>query len=155
MAGIFKAYDIRGRYPDELDDAMARKIGDAYVRLTNANRVVVGRDMRISSFSLAEAFIEGALAAGADITDIGMVSTPMLYYAIIQGGYDGGAMVTASHLPSDINGFKLCREESIPLSGDHGLPALEQMVREGRVAPSGGPEHGKYRGVDFFGHVRQ
>jgi len=155
MAGIFKAYDIRGRYPDELDDAMARKIGDAYVRLTNANRVVVGRDMRISSFSLAEAFIEGALAAGADITDIGMVSTPMLYYAIIQGGYDGGAMVTASHLPSDINGFKLCREESIPLSGDPGLPALEQMVREGRVAPSGGPEHGKYRGVDFFGHVRQ
>jgi len=151
MSGIFKAYDIRGKYPDELDETAAREIGGCYARLLKADRVVVGRDMRVSSPSLAEAFIDGALAAGTDITYIGMVTTPMLYYSIIRGGYGGGAMVTASHLPADINGFKLCREKAIPLSGDHGLPALERMVGEGRRAPAGGPERGKYRDMDYMG----
>jgi phosphomannomutase len=128
MEGIFKAYDIRGSYPDELDEAMARKIGAAFVLLLNAQRVVVGRDMRLSASALAKAFIEGAISAGAAITDIGMTSTPQLYYAIIDGRFDGGVMVTASHLPGGMNGLKLCREEAIPLSGDQGLPELEQLV---------------------------
>jgi len=130
MGGIFKAYDIRGSYPDELDEAMARKIGAAFVRLLNAPRIVIGRDMRLSASALAKAFIEGAISSGAAVTDIGMVTTPLLYYAIAAGRFDGGAMVTASHLPGGMNGLKLCREEAIPLSGDHGLPELERLVHE-------------------------
>jgi phosphomannomutase len=129
MSGIFKAYDIRGSYPDELDELTARKIGASLVSLLKARRMVVGRDMRHSASALAQAFIEGTISAGASVTDIGMVTTPMLYYAIIAGKFEGGAMVTASHLPGGMNGFKLCREAAIPLSGDQGLPALEQMVR--------------------------
>jgi phosphomannomutase len=130
MGGIFKAYDIRGSFPDELDETMARKIGACFVFLLNARRIVVGPDMRLSASALAKAFIEGAISSGASITDIGMTSTPMLYYAIIEGKFDGGAMVTASHLPGGMNGFKLCRQEAIPLSGDQGLPELEHLVNE-------------------------
>ncbi|MBA7474667.1 Phosphoglucosamine mutase [subsurface metagenome] len=100
--------------------------------------------MRLSSPSLAEAFIEGAPSAGASVTDIGMVSTPLLYYSIIDGGFDGGAMVTASHLPGRMNGFKLCRENAIPLSGDRGLPAPERLVGESSTIPPR-PITGPYR----------
>jgi phosphomannomutase len=130
MGGIFKAYDIRGSYPDELDETMARKIGAAFVRLLNAQRIVIGRDMRLSASALTKAFVEGAISSGAAVTDIGMVTTPLLYYAIAAGRFDGGAMVTASHLPGGMNGLKLCREEAIPLSGDQGLPELERLVTE-------------------------
>jgi phosphomannomutase len=135
MGTIFRAYDIRGAYPDELDEDTARRIGAGFVRLLQVKTVVVGRDMRLSSPSLAEAFIEGALSAGASVTDIGMVSTPLLYYATIDGGFDGGAMVTASHLPGRMNGFKLCRENAIPLSGDTGLPAQERLAGESPPVP--------------------
>jgi phosphomannomutase len=128
MGSIFKAYDIRGRYPDEVNEEVAFKIGAGFVRLLDAKNIVVGYDMRLSSPALAGAFEEGATSAGARVTDIGMVSTPLLYFAIIEGSYDGGAMVTASHLPGESNGFKLCREKAIPLSGDAGLPALERFV---------------------------
>ncbi|MCM2465021.1 phosphomannomutase/phosphoglucomutase [Methanoculleus oceani] len=138
MVGIFKAYDIRGRYPDELDEGTAERIGNAFVRLLAAEQVVVGRDMRLSSASLARAFIEGAVEAGAEVADIGMASTPLLNYAIIAGGFDGGAMVTASHLPGEMNGFKLARENAIPLSGDRDLPLLETRVEEQPAARAGG-----------------
>lgn len=130
MGGIFKAYDIRGQYPDEVDEQVAFKIGRAFVELLRARRVVVGHDMRVSSPSLAHAFIEGATTGGAEVTSIGLSTTPKLYFAIADGNYDGGAMVTASHLPGQSNGFKLCREKAIPLSGDEGLPALELMVAD-------------------------
>ena len=122
MAGIFKAYDIRGRYPDALDEATAERIGNAFVGLLAAERIVVGRDMRLSSASLSRAFTRGAVAAGAEVADAGEVSTPLLNYAVAAGGFDGGAMVTASHLPGDMNGLKLDRENAIPLSGDRDLP---------------------------------
>jgi len=138
MVGIFKAYDIRGRYPDELDEATALRIGNAFVRLLAAERIVVGRDMRLSSPSLSRAFIQGAVEAGAEVADIGMVSTPLLNYAVAAGKFDGGAMVTASHLPGDMNGFKLDRESAIPLSGDRDLPVLETMSGERPVARAGG-----------------
>jgi phosphomannomutase len=128
MGSIFKAYDIRGRYPDEVNENVAFKIGAAFVRLLDAGNIVLGYDMRLSSPALAHSFAEGAMSAGVRVTDIGMVTTPLLYFAIIDGGFDGGAMVTASHLPGESNGFKLCREKAIPLSGDSGLPALEEMV---------------------------
>ncbi|GMT46594.1 MAG: phosphomannomutase/phosphoglucomutase [bacterium] len=130
MGNIFKAYDIRGLYPDELNEAIAGRIGAAFIHLLSARRIVVGRDMRLSSSSLTEAFISGAIKSGAQVTDIGMTTTPLLYYAINEGSFDGGAMITASHLPPRFNGIKLCREEAIPLSGDHGLPALKRLIRE-------------------------
>ncbi|WP_292364939.1 MULTISPECIES: phosphomannomutase/phosphoglucomutase [unclassified Methanoculleus] len=138
MAGIFRAYDIRGRYPDELDEATAQRIGNAFVALLAAERIVVGRDMRPSSVPLARAFIRGAVEAGAEVADIGMASTPLLNYAVVAGGFDGGAMVTASHLPGEMNGFKLARENAVPLSGDRDLPLLETRVGEEEVARAGG-----------------
>jgi phosphomannomutase len=151
MGGIFKAYDIRGSYPDELDEAMAKKIGAAFVHLLDAQRIVIGRDMRLSASALAKAFIDGATFAGASVTDVGMVTTPLLYYAIIDGRFDGGAMVTASHLPSGMNGLKLCREKAIPLSGDQGLPELELLVCEGRPLERGRFIKGSYRELDMLG----
>jgi phosphomannomutase len=130
MSSIFKAYDIRGRYPEEIDEAAAYKVGKAFVRLLSAKNIVIGYDMRLSSPTMAESFARGAIAAGSKVTSIGMVTTPLLYFAIIDGGYDGGAMITASHLGKESNGIKLCREKAIPLSGAEGLPALEQMVAE-------------------------
>jgi phosphomannomutase len=149
MGGIFKAYDIRGSYPDELDEEMARKIGAAFVRQLNAQRIVIGRDMRLSASALGKAFIEGAISSGASITDIGMVTTPLLYYAIIEGRFDGGAMVTASHLPGGMNGLKLCRQDAIPLSGDHGLPELERLVTEKPPARQRRTTGGSYRELDM------
>ena len=150
MGGIFKAYDIRGSYPDELDEEVARKIGSAFVALLNARRIVVGRDMRLSAQALVTAFIQGATSSGASVVDIGMTSTPMLYYAIIEGKFDGGVMVTASHLPGGMNGFKLCREKAIPLSGDHGLPALERLVNEKAFAQRGHAAGGPCQELNFF-----
>jgi phosphomannomutase len=129
MTGIFKAYDIRGSYPDELDEATAGTIGYAFARLLKNGRIVIGRDVRLSSPALARAFTGGYTAAGGAVTDIGMVSTPLLYYAIIEGAFDGGVMVTASHLPGEMNGFKLCRGNAVPLSSDTGLPELEEIAR--------------------------
>jgi len=128
MTGIFKAYDVRGLVPGELDEPTAEKIGTAFANLVNAGSIAVGRDCRPSSPALASAFIRGYLGAGGSVTDFGPTSSPLLYYAIIKGNFDGGAMVTASHLPPDTNGIKLCREKAIPLSGDKGLPALERLV---------------------------
>jgi phosphomannomutase len=150
MSGIFKAYDIRGSYPDELNEQMAQRIGAGFADLLKAHRLVVGRDMRLSSPSLSQAFIEGAMTSGASVTDAGMVTTPMLYYAIIEGKFDGGAMVTASHLPREMNGFKLCREKAIPLSGDQGLPALESSVTERLPEPPSQVSPGSCQNIDFL-----
>ncbi|MFB3924834.1 MAG: phosphomannomutase/phosphoglucomutase [Syntrophales bacterium] len=147
--GIFKAYDIRGVYPEELNEEIARKIGAAFIRFLGARSSVVGRDMRLSSPALAWAFIEGARAAGADVTDIGMVTTPLLYYALIDGQYESGAMVTASHLPGHMNGFKLCSEKAIPLSRDHGLPEVENLSG-GRFDFRPGSFRGLYRSAQVF-----
>lgn len=150
MGGIFKAYDIRGSYPDELDEEMAGKIGAAFAILLKARSIVVGRDMRLSALALAKAFIEGAISSGTSVVDIGMTSTPMLYYAIIEGKFEGGGMVTASHLPGGMNGFKLCREKAIPLSGDHGLPALERLVMEKQPGKRHPTSKGSYKELDIL-----
>ena len=150
MSGIFKAYDIRGSYPDEVNEDIAGRIGEAFDRLLNQPKIVLGRDMRLSSPSLSSAFVEGALRGGASVSDIGMVTTPRLYYAIIQGNFDGGAMVTASHLSAEMNGFKLCREKAIPLSGDRGLPELERLVNSKSLRSSDRPTKGSYQKWEFL-----
>src|ERR687894_1921878 len=130
---IFKAYDIRGTYPDQLDEDLARNIGRAFVAHLglSGSRVVVARDMRLSGEDLQAAFIEGVTEAGADVLDLGLVSTDALYFAVGHLEEPGGAMITASHNPKDYNGFKLCREEAIALSGDAGLAQIRDLIVSG------------------------
>jgi phosphomannomutase len=127
--GIFKAYDVRGLYPDEVNADVAARIGAALVEQLGAGTVAVGRDPRLSSPELAAAFASGAAAAGARVVDFGMVATEMLYYGVAHRGLDGGAMVTASHNPRQYNGMKLVGAGALPLSGDAGIPELERLVR--------------------------
>ena len=132
---IFKAYDVRALYPSEIDEPIARDIGRGFVAYLGASRIAVSRDMRVSSPSLAEAFIQGALAQGADVVDLGMMATDMLYFAVASGGFDGGAQITASHNPSQYNGVKMVRAEAMPLSGDEGLAEIRDMIQQGTLPP--------------------
>ena len=125
---IFKAYDIRGLYPGDVDEAIVRQIGRAYVAYLKARRIGVSRDMRVSSPTLAAAFIEGARQQGADVVDYGMCSTDMLYFAVVTDGLEGGAQITASHNPKQYNGIKLVRAGALPLSGDAGIDDIRNMV---------------------------
>src|SRR5882762_6219365 len=132
-ADIFKAYDMRGTYPSELDEAAARLIGRAFVAYLDATQIAVSRDMRISSPTLAAAFIDGARAQGANVIDYGMCATDMLYFAVVRDGLEGGAQITASHNPKQYNGVKMVRREAFPLSGDAGIGDIRQMVMENRI----------------------
>lgn len=137
---IFKAYDVRGIYPAELDETLARKIGAAFTTVIGAKSLVVGRDMRASAPSVARAFMEGAAGAGARVIDIGLASTPMAYFGIGSLGTDGGAQVTASHNPGNYIGFKFCRKGCVPVSGETGIKEVEALIKSGGAAPkSGGP----------------
>ena len=118
---VFKAYDVRGLYPEELDEAGAYAIGRAYIEQFAAARVAVGRDMRLSSPSMAAAVREGAADAGADVLDLGMVGTEMLYFAVGDLELDGGIMVTASHNPKQYTGMKIVRGGALPVGGESGL----------------------------------
>lgn len=127
-ADIFKAYDIRGVYPHEIDPETAYKIGRALVAYLEPTEVAVGRDMRVSSPALASAIIDGITDQGADVCDIGLVSTDSLYFSVGKFGYDAGVMVTASHNPPEYNGFKLCGAEARPLSMDQGIGEIRDLV---------------------------
>uniref|UniRef100_A0A831TIG5 Phosphomannomutase/phosphoglucomutase n=1 Tax=Thermorudis peleae TaxID=1382356 RepID=A0A831TIG5_9BACT len=128
IANIFKAYDVRGIYPDVLTPELAYRIGRAFVVYLQPRHVVVGRDMRVSSPTLASALIDGLLDQGADVTDVGLISTDGLYFAVGKFGFDGGIMVTASHNPPEYNGFKLCRSEARALSMDEGIGEIRDLV---------------------------
>jgi phosphomannomutase len=117
----FKAYDVRGLYPSELDERGGYAVGRAYVEQFEPSAIAVGRDMRLSSPSMAEAVIRGASAGGASIQDLGMVGTEMLYFAVGELGLDGGIAVTASHNPKDYTGMKVVRRGALPVGGDSGL----------------------------------
>jgi phosphomannomutase len=118
---VFKAYDVRGIYPDELDEAGAEAIGRAYVEQFEPRRMAVGRDMRLSSPAMQEALMRGAASAGADVVDLGLVGTEMVYFAVGSLGLEGGAMVTASHNPKQYTGVKLVRRGALPVGGESGL----------------------------------
>src|SRR6187549_554254 len=137
---IFKAYDVRGVYPTELDEQGFRQIGQAFVAFLKARRIGVGRDMRVSSPSLSAAFIEGAREQGADIVDFGMIATDMLYYGVGSEDLDGGAQITASHNPKQYNGCKMVGKGNIPLSGDSGISDIRDMIANNRIpAPAAQP----------------
>jgi len=131
IATVFKAYDVRGVYPEELDEELAYRIGRAFALYLRPRHVVVGRDMRVSSPALAEAIIRGLLDQGVDVTNVGLVSTDALYFAVGKYRFDGGVMVTASHNPPEYNGFKLCREEAQALSLDSGIGEIRDLVLRG------------------------
>jgi phosphomannomutase len=120
-AKAFKAYDVRGLYPAELDEAGAYAIGRAFVEQFEPVSIAVGRDMRVSSPSMAAAVIEGAADGGADVLDLGMVGTEMVYFAVGELGLDGGIMVTASHNPKQYTGMKIVRRGALPVGGESGL----------------------------------
>ena len=128
MAGIFKAYDIRGIFPEQLNETTAEKIGRAIVTYLNAKKVVIGRDMRPHSLPLFQALVRGITGQGADAVDLGLCSTPMCYHANGKLKADASVMITASHNPAEWNGFKICRENAIPLSGKSGIAEIEELV---------------------------
>jgi phosphomannomutase len=155
LDGIFKAYDVRGVYPDELDETVARRVGNAFVGFTGAARVVVGRDMRPSSEPLAAAFIDGATRAGADVVDLGLASTDLCWFA--SGHLDApAAMFTASHNPSRYGGIKLCRAGAAPVGEDTGLAQIKASVESGLVERSAdlGTVESRDLLPEFAAHVR-
>ncbi len=130
----FKAYDIRGRVPDELNVEIAYRIGRAFAEQLTPKRVAVGRDVRLSSEELAQALSEGLRHGGADVWDIGLCGTEEVYFATFHHQLDGGIMLTASHNPMDYNGMKLVRAKAQPISGDTGLKELQSRAERGRFA---------------------
>jgi phosphomannomutase len=154
LGSIFKAYDIRGVYPTEIDEGVARRIGRGFAEFTGAPRIAVGRDMRTSSPELAEGFMSGAASAGASIIDVGLVSTDALYFA--SGVLDvPAAMFTASHNPARYNGIKLCLQKAAPISAETGLEEIRKRAEavDGAAEPTGKFEK---RDIidDYSAHVR-
>ena len=131
----FKAYDVRGRIPDELNEDVAYAIGRGYAAFLKPKRVAVGRDIRKSSLDLLGALTRGLTDSGVDVIDIGLCGTEGVYFATFHEKLDGGVMVTASHNPPDYNGMKFVREQSRPISGDNGLQDIRKLAEEGKWAP--------------------
>lgn len=129
---IFKAYDIRGIYPSEINEDLVYKIGQAYVKVVKPEgKVAVGHDVRTHSPQLAQALIQGLTDAGIDVVDIGLISTEMLYFAVGSYGFAGGLQVTASHNPAEYNGLKMVRDEAKPVSSDTGLYQMRDLIIAG------------------------
>ena len=145
----FKAYDIRGVYPTQLDEEGGRAIGRAYVEQFEPKQIAVGRDMRISSPAVAEATIRGAAEGGAGVVDIGLVGTEMLYFAVGELGLDGGIQVTASHNPKEYTGMKIVRRGALPVGGDSGLLEIRDRALGG-FDTSGGQAPGRVRKEDVL-----
>lgn len=125
---IFKSYDIRGIYGSQLTEETARRIGRAFARYLSAQTIAVGRDMRESSPSLFDAFVEGVRDHGTNVLDLGLVNTPMLYFASATLSVDGAAMITASHNPGEYNGMKFCREHALPIGKSSGLMEIKALA---------------------------
>jgi phosphomannomutase len=136
---IFKAYDVRAIYPTQINGEVARRIGRAFVDYLGGapRRIAVGRDVRLSSPEIAGGFIEGARSEGAEITDIGVVGTDMMYFYVASQDLDGGAIITASHNPKEYNGIKMVRRGALALSGDAGIKEIKEAIVAGRFADKG------------------
>src|SRR6185369_13741240 len=159
MSGIFKAYDVRGLVPAQLNETIARQIGLSFQHVLDAddralgNTVVVSRDMRSHSEGLAKALIEGLTASGLEVLDIGLATTPMNYFAVGHLKTAGGVQVTASHNPAEYNGFKFSRHGARPVSGDHGIALMEAKVAAGDLPRA--PRPGTVRAGDVFDAYRE
>ena len=135
---VFKAYDVRGLYPSEITEDLFHQLGRALIAYLGPGKYAVTRDMRVSSPSLTNAFIEGAVKQGGTIIDYGLVGTDQMYYAVAADRLDGGAQITASHNPGEYNGCKMVRKEAFPLSGEAGIKEMKEMILAGSIpaAPS-------------------
>jgi phosphomannomutase len=135
----FKAYDVRGRVPDQLNEDIARRIGRAFAEVIRPRQVVVGHDIRLSSGAIKAALTEGLRQQGVDVYDIGLCGTEEIYFATSHAGMDGGIAVTASHNPKDYNGMKFVREESKPISADTGLVDIQRLAERNEFATAASP----------------
>lgn len=155
---VFKAYDVRGTYPDQIDLDLSYRVGRAFADYLGKGPLVVGHDMRTMAVEVQQRFIDGILDAGIDVIDIGLASTPQTYYAVGSLGAAGGAAVTASHNPAQYIGFKVTREEAIPISGDTGLKDIEKLATTPE-APAPAAQRGTVTQVDtlagYVDHVCQ
>src|SRR4051794_1025112 len=157
---IFKAYDVRGLYGDDIDEEIAEQLGRAFVRVladlagkdAGDLRVGLGRDMRLTAPAMSERYKQGMVSEGAHVLDAGQVGTEMLYFLVGSRGLDGGLMCTASHNPKAYTGAKLVREGAIALSGDSGIQDMRRMVESGMGEPPGG---GSAEGGDIAPQVHQ
>jgi phosphomannomutase len=142
---VFKAYDVRGIYPEDLDEEGAYAIGRAYVQQFEPRRIAVGRDMRLSSPQMAAELMRGAAAEGAEVLDRGLVGTEMVYFAVGELGLDGGVMVTASHNPKEYTGMKIVRRGALPVGGESGLLDVRDraLALTDRAAEDGGAAGGE------------
>jgi phosphomannomutase len=147
MLTSFKAYDVRGRIPDELNPTLAYQIGQAYAALVKPSRVAVGRDIRHSSLELQQALVRGLTDCGVDVADIGLCGTEGVYFSTFAEKLDGGIMVTASHNPPDYNGMKFVRDRSRPISADTGLLDMQRMIENGQL-PKPARKAGTIRALD-------
>lgn len=154
----FKAYDIRGKVPDELNQEMAVKIGEAFAEFINAKTVVVGHDIRKSSGELSEALTKGLIKKGVNVTDIGLCGTEMIYFSTSAMGTDGGIMITASHNPPEYNGMKFVRKGSVPVGYDSGLNEIEKMItanKLGKDSKTSGQIEKRDVMNDFIAHLHK
>jgi phosphomannomutase len=147
---VFKAYDVRGIYPSELDEEGAYAISRAYVEHFEPRRIAVGRDMRLSAPTMAEATIRGAAEGGADVVDIGLVGTEMVYFAVGELGLDGGIAVTASHNPKEYTGMKIVRRGALPVGGDSGLLDVRDRALAAALSDGGPVQKGQVRREDVY-----
>ncbi len=154
-SSIFKAYDIRGTVPDQLNGETAYRIGHVLAGFLKPKTIAVGRDMRMSSDEFFDQLARGINDAGVDVIDLGLTSTDGLYFAVGKFGYDAGVMITASHNPKEYNGFKICRKNAEPLSGQEGLQQILKIIQESnelRRLPSRGMIVRKNIGKDYAAH---
>jgi len=145
---IFKAYDVRGLYPGEINEEVARLIGRGFAAYLKTDRVAVSRDMRVSSPGIAAAFTDGVLMHGTDVVDCGMLGTDMLYFAVANDNLGGGAQITASHNPKQYNGVKMVRSGALPLSGDAGIGDIRTMIANNAL-PAPAPRRGSLASRDI------
>jgi phosphomannomutase len=148
---VFKAYDVRGIYPSELDEEGAYAIGRAYAEQFEPRTIAVGRDMRLSSPAMQEAFIRGVAESGVDVLDVGMIGTEMLYYAVGELGLDGGATITASHNPKEYTGAKIVRRGALPVGADSGLLEIRDRALSGQDRGQAPDVAGKAEERDIYG----
>ncbi len=148
MAGVFKAYDVRGVYASEVNEALFEKIGRAFVEFTSARNLALGRDARLSSPSLFAAFSRGATQCGCDVTDLGLAPTPLVHFAVCSRGFDAGAVITASHNPREYNGAKFYSRGGKHLSYENGISQIEAEVARGAVLKRKPPRLGVVSQVD-------
>lgn len=148
---IFKSYDVRGIYPDTINEEIAEKIGMAFVQYHNLKKVAIGRDCRLSSETIEKALTQGIIKSGCDVTHLGITSTDMIYFASGAYDFDGAVMVTASHNPKDNNGFKFILKNAVAVSGEEGLYKMRDLIKSGKLSKSDiiGKEHSQYIYDDY------